>query len=144
MANISEIAAQLKEALETSERSHKALEDAQAKLLPLETAAKEADNAVHNLMIRYQQATSDGAPVVRRRGPGGAGKKRGPRSTEAIVMTSASRLLGELRKDGKTKKAAALEAAVLKGTELAKNRGGLTPELRLQIEAKAEALWARK
>jgi hypothetical protein len=59
-------------------------------------------------------------------------------------MTSASRLLGELKKDGKTKKAAALEAAILKGTEVAKNRGGLTAELRSQIEAKAESLWGSK
>jgi hypothetical protein len=36
MANLSEIASQLKDALETSQHAHKALEDAKAKLTPLE------------------------------------------------------------------------------------------------------------
>ena len=66
------------------------MEKAKAALEPLESAAKQADAPVNHLMSQYQGLTVGVAPV--RRGPGGAGKKRGPRRTEAIVMTSASRL----------------------------------------------------
>lgn len=143
MTNLSEIASSLQTALVDAQKAHSALEKAKEALQPLEDAADQADNAVNVLMNQYQSLTMTDAPV-RRSGAGGKGGKRGPRSAEAIIMTRASRLLKESKDDGKTKKAAAIEGAIMGITDLAKSHGGLTAEIRAKIDAKADSLWGAK
>lgn len=142
--SLSEIAGQLKDALETAQKAHKALEDAKATLEPLETVAKQADNAVNVLMSQYQGLTMKDTSTRRSAERGGTGKKRGPRSLAAVVMTVSTRLLGEMHSEGK-KKAAALAAATERSAALAAARGGeLSDELKDSIGAKADSIWAVK
>jgi len=136
MSSLSEVAANLQAALAESQKLHKALEDARAKLAPLETEAKEADEKVSGLMAEYQSLANPEEAVDgrKRRGPK---QKRAPRSIEAILSTSAVRLLKGMKKEGKTKKVA-LASVLERAGSLASSRGAsLTPDLKAMIEQKA-------
>ncbi|HXP88719.1 MAG TPA: hypothetical protein VN841_28570 [Bryobacteraceae bacterium] len=69
MTNTSEVLAELQKALSAAERAHATLEKAKSSLAPLETAAKEADNAVSVLMRQYQGMTGESSGRGGRRGP---------------------------------------------------------------------------
>jgi predicted nucleic acid-binding Zn-ribbon protein len=66
MTNLSEVADELQKALEHAKKAHQTLEAAKAKLEPLSSAAKEADNAVAVLMNQYTSLTTGEAPRGRR------------------------------------------------------------------------------
>ena len=144
MANLSEIASQLQTALADSEQAHKALESAKAALSPLEEAASQADDTVNALMKQYQSATGVSAPAATTKRAGGAGKKRGPRSTLAVLMTASSRLLGEEHAAGKQKKQA-VNAALARIALLAAGRKEtVTEEIKAAVSAKADSIWGKK
>jgi hypothetical protein len=144
MANLSEIAAQLQTALADSQKAHKALEDAKAALSPLEVIAEQADDTVNALMKQYQSATGVSAPATTTKRAGGAGKKRGPRSLAAVLMTAATRLLGEEHAAGKQKKQA-VNAALDRIALLAAGRKEtVTEEIKAAVNAKADSIWGKK
>lgn len=145
MTNVSEIAAELQTALQQAQQSHKALEEAQLALQPLEVSAKAADERVSMLMNSYQQLTGF-VPTPKRGRPAGsvAKKTRPARSSEAIIMTTASRALGQLHAEGKQKKAAITVALERAGVVASARGETLTDELKAQIEKKADSIWGSK
>ena len=75
MSSLSEVAANLQAALAESQKLHKALEDARAKLAPLETEAKEADEKVSGLMAEYQSLANPEESRGRKKAAGSKAKE---------------------------------------------------------------------
>jgi hypothetical protein len=141
---ISETLKQLQSALSAAEEAHAELETAKQKLTPLQLAADDADAKVHSLMSEYSKATGGPSDAPARRRRGGAGGKRAPRTLIAIASTAATRLLNQMKAEGKQKKAA-LIAAMDRVELVAKKRGeSLTDEIKSAITAKAEEIWEKK
>jgi hypothetical protein len=67
MTNLSEVLHELQTALSDAEKAEYNLEQARAKLSPLEEAAKEKRNAVEVLMRQYQSLTGATVPASRSR-----------------------------------------------------------------------------
>jgi len=141
---LSDLAASLTSALADAERAHKALEEAKAALAPLEKAAIEADEAVTKLMGEYQRQSGFAVDVPVKRARGGRGGKRGPRSLDAIVMTSATRLLREMKEQSKAKKVAVNAALDRAGLVASKRNEKLTDQQKDQISAKADEIYRAK
>ena len=98
---------------------------------------------MNSLMHQYQAATGVSAPATRKRA-GGEGKKRGPRSLSAVLMTAGTRLLGEMHTEGKQKKQA-VNAALDRVALLAEGRKEtVSEEIKTAINAKADQLWSTK
>ena len=96
------------------------------------------------LFRSYQGLTMTDVAPVRRRGAGGAGKKRGPRSLDSILSTATTRMLNEEHKAGH-KKAQALNAAMDRASLLAVGRKEtLTDAINASISAKADPIWGKK
>ena len=96
------------------------------------------------LMNSYQQMTGFVPAPKRGRPVGSGGNKRPPRTLEAIVMTTGTRVLNQLHGEGKTKKAA-LATALERCTSVAAGRSEtLTDDLKSQIDRKADAIWSLK
>src|ERR1700722_12924165 len=105
--SLAELTGKLTDALKESQQADTQLESAMAKLDPLRLKAKEAHDQVNALMASYQQmtgATPAASPTrgYKKRGTV-PGSTRGPRSTEAVVMTSISRVLKAALSEGKKK-----------------------------------------
>ena len=140
---ISELANQMKEALSEVEATHKSLEEAQAKLSPLENAAKQADAKLEAVIRQFQSATST-EPTQKASRAVSVKKTRAPRSLAAIVGTAATRMLGEMHKEGKQKKQA-LNSALDRAELLATSRSEtVTEEIKAAITAKADEIWSKK
>jgi hypothetical protein len=107
----------------------------------------EAAELVASLMAEYAAQDGNEIPTATTRGrkrSATPGAKRAPRSLDAIVMTSASRLLGEMHKDGK-KKPVAVASAIEKAEAIAMNRKeSLSSELKGKIDERANEIWSRK
>jgi hypothetical protein len=147
MSTLSEVASQLKDALEHAQKAHAELETAKSKLEPLETAAKDANAKVNELMNQYQNLTMEIVPnpriPVRRHGSGGAGKKRGPRTITAIALTTATRLMKSAQTEGKAKKAA-LTAALERVAVVASARSEkISDDIKAAIEKRADSIFKK-
>lgn len=96
----SDVLSDLQKALESAKQAHAKLEEAQAKLQPLEDAAKEADATVQTLMVRYQSISGVG-PATGRRGAG-TKRKYKERSAEDKIETQFKRSKTKAMKAGQT------------------------------------------
>jgi hypothetical protein len=141
----SELLTQLTQALTEAAHAHETYEKALAKLQPLETAFKEADSKAVSLMNAYMEATgaSYGEPTAKRRGKA-KGSSRPPRSLEAILMTTASRVVKAAQKDGK-KKAEASKSVFESCQKIAVKRAEeISPELHGKIEGRINEIYGKK
>lgn len=120
--NLSEVSKELQGALSDEEKAANALEQAKAKLVPLQEALKAASNRVDVLMNQRSGLMAEAPSSSAKRGgrkAGGTGRTWKP---EAKIAATIARTRTRLLKEGKSK-AAAEKAAKAAGKDLAARLG---------------------
>jgi hypothetical protein len=142
--NLLEVTANLQIALKEAGDAERKYTDALESIKPLEAAAIEKRNAVSVLMNQYRDLTqpaNEEVPVGRKRR--GSGAKRAPRSLTAIVMTSATRLLGQLHSGGTAKKQALNQTLNRVRAMAAERKETVTAEIEKMVTDRAAEIWTK-